>query len=131
MRHSDVFLQRVDVSKHVWAVVTVERRNIGELQQGESRRRRRAHVSSTAAVSFAHVFVEVVERRQGVQAEVTRMALLRFICVDGLQMDLQHRQAVEVSLRTVRARVRDFTPVPSSTCSDRQTNFYVKNTTSF
>lgn len=123
MRHSDVFLQRVDVSEHVWAVVTVERRDVGELQQRESRRRR-AHVSPAAAVSFAHVFVEVVERRQGVEAEVTRVALLRFVGVDGLQMDLQHRQAVEVSLRTVRAGVGDFTPVPSSTCRDRQTNFY-------
>lgn len=44
------------------------------------------------------MFVEVVERRQSVQAEMTRMALLRLICMDGLQMDLQHRQAMEVSL---------------------------------
>lgn len=97
MRHSDVFLQRVDVSKHVWAVVTVERCDVCELQQGKSCCCC-AYVSSTATVSFAHMFVEVVERRQSVQAEMTRMALLRLICMDGLQMDLQHRQAMEVSL---------------------------------
>lgn len=98
MRHSDVFLQRVDVSKHVWAIVTVERRNISELQQGKRCSRRRTDGSSTGTVSFAHVFIEVVERRQSVEADVACMALLRLICMDGLQMDLQHGEAVEVSL---------------------------------
>lgn len=120
MRHSDVFLQRVDVSKHVWAVVTVECCNISELQQGESCCCC-AYGSSTATVSFAHMFVEVVERWQSVQAEMTCMALLWLICMDGLQMDLQHCQAVKVSLRAVRARVRHFTPVPSPTWRDRKT----------
>lgn len=116
MRHSDVFLQRVDVSKHVWAVVTVECCHIRELQQGKRRSRRRTDASSAGTVSFAHVFVEVIERWQSVEADVTRMALLRLICVDGLQMDLQHGEAVEVSLGAVRARVCDFTPVSTPTC---------------
>lgn len=98
MRHSDVLLQRVDVSKHVWAIVTVERCNVGELQQGKRCARCGTDGSSTGAVSFAHVFIEVVERRQSVQADVTCMALLRLVRVDGLQMDLQHGEAVEVSL---------------------------------
>lgn len=128
MRYSDVFLQRVDVSKHVWAVVTVERCDISELQQGKRCSCCSAYGSSTATVGFAYMFIEVVERWQSVQADMTRMALLRFICMDGLQMDLQHGQAVEVSLRAVRARVHHFTPVPSSSCRDGQVNCYSRRT---
>jgi len=120
VRHSDVFLQRVDVPKHVGAVVTVERCDVGKLQQGKSRRPRRAQCSSTGPVSFAHMFVEVVKCGQSDEAEVTCMALLRLLCMDGLQMDLQHGQAVEVSLRAVRARVRHFTPAGPSPFGDRQ-----------
>lgn len=93
-----MLLQRVDVPEHVGTVVAVERRDVGELQQRKSRRRRRTHRSSARTVSFAHVLVEVVERRQSFQAELTRVALLRLICMDGLQVDLQHCQTVEVSL---------------------------------
>lgn len=114
-----MLLQRVDVSKHVWTVVAVKRRHVGELQQRESRRgrrrRRRAHAAPAGAVGLSHVFVEVVERGQRLQAELTGVALLRFVGVDGLQMDLQHRQAVEVSLGAVGAGVRDLTPVTPST----------------
>lgn len=92
-----MLLQRVDVPEHVGTVVAVERRDVGELQQRKSRRRR-THRSSARTVSFAHVLVEVVERRQSFQAELTRVALLRLICMDGLQVDLQHCQTVEVSL---------------------------------
>ena len=91
-----MLLQRVDVPEHVRTVVAVERGDVGELQQREGCRRR---VGGAAAgpVSLTHVLVEVVERRQRVQAELTRVALLGLVCVDGLQMDLQHRQTVEVS----------------------------------
>lgn len=97
MGHSDVLLQGVDVPEHVWTVVAVERCDVSELQQRKCCRRC-AHGSATAAVSFADVLIEVVERRQGLQAELTRVALLRLICMDGLQMDLQHSQTMEVSL---------------------------------
>lgn len=91
-----MLLQRVDVPEHVGTVVAVERCDVGELQQRKSRRR--THRSSARTVSFAHVLIEVVERRQSFQAELTRVALLRLICMDGLQVDLQHCQTVEVSL---------------------------------
>lgn len=67
------------------------------------------------------MFIKVVERWQGVQADMTCMALLWLICMDGLQMDLQHRKAMEVSLRAVRAGICHFSPVPSSTYRKRQT----------
>lgn len=99
----------------------MKRRDVGELQQGKRRRRpssrRGADASSaTAAVGLSHVLVEVVERRQRIQADVTRVALLRLVSVDGLQVDLQHGQAVEVSLGAVGARVGHFAPVRSSAC---------------
>lgn len=95
MGNPDVLLQRVDVPEHVGTVVAVERRDVGELQQRKSRR---THRASARTVSFAHVLVEVVERGQSFQAQLTRVALLRLICMDGLQVDLQHGQTVEVSL---------------------------------
>lgn len=109
--HSDVLLQRVDVSKHVWAVVAVKCRDVGELQQRESSRC--THAPSTGAVGFTHVLIEVVEGRQGFQAQLTGVALLWLIGMDGLQMDLQHSQTVEVSLRAVGTRVGHFGPRPS------------------
>lgn len=80
---SDVLLQRVDVSKHVWAVVTVERCDVGELQQGESCCCC-AYSSSAGTVSFAHMFVEVIECWKCVEAELTRMALLGLVGMYGL-----------------------------------------------
>lgn len=98
----------------------MKRRDVGELQQGKRRPSRRgADASSAAAVSLAHVLVEVVERRQRVQADVARMALLRLVGVDGLQVDLQHGQAVEVSLGAVGAGVGHFAPVCSSACGHK------------
>lgn len=118
MGHSDVFLQRVDVSKHVWAVVTVERRHIGELQQGKSCCC--PYGAPTGTVGFANMLVEVVECGQCFQTELTGMALLWLISMDSLQMDFQYSQAMEVSLGAVRAGVGHFTPAPSSTYEDEQ-----------
>lgn len=95
--HPDVLLQRVDVPKHVRTVVAVESCDVAELHQGK-RCRRGARAPSAGAVGFADVLVEVVECGQSLQAELTRVALLWLICVDGLQVNLQHSQAVEVSL---------------------------------
>lgn len=97
MGHPNVLLQRVDVPEHVWAVVAVESCDVAKLHQGESCRRG-ACAPSAGAVGFAHVLVEVVECGQSFQAELTRVALLWLISMDGLQVNLQHSETVEVSL---------------------------------
>lgn len=114
MGHSDVLLQGVDVSEHVRTVVAVKRRDVCELKQREGCCCRcRANAPSAGAVGLSHMLVEVVERRQSFQAELAGVALLWLVCMDGLQMDLQHGQAVEISLGAVWAGVRKFSPAPS------------------
>lgn len=122
--HSDVLLQRVDVSKHVWAVVAMKCCDVGELQQREGSRC--TYPPSAGAVGFTHMLIEVVERRQGFQAQLTGVALLWLISMDGLQMDLQHSQTVEVSLRAVRTRVGHFGPGPSCCCYKKKESLSVK-----
>lgn len=117
-----MLLQGVDVSEHIWAVVAVKRCDVGELQQREGSCC--TYGPCTGAVGFAHVLIEVVERRQSFQAQLTGMALLGLISMDGLQMDLQHSQTVEVSLRAVRTGVRHFSPGPSCSCRNKHKYFY-------
>lgn len=57
---------------------------------------------------FAHMLIKIIESRQGFQTQLASVALLRFVCMDSLQMNLQDSQAVEISLGAIWTTVGKF-----------------------